>query len=394
MEVEHLVDLISAASGTFTGALNIGTASGGLYPFSVSSSGVLRAISGTIGGLTLSASSLSNTGGTFALDSGGKARFGSSSGNAIIIDPAASVGSAYIYHSSNGGTSTSGKFTVGTDGTLTATGATFSGTITNGTDYWNANGTFRIGGSSGINYSSGSITLGSSGNPITINTSTGALSIGGTLSAGSIVLSNGDYWNVGSGFQLGGASGIKFAGSTVSIGSTGNALTINTSNGNVSIAGSIAAASVTINATTDFWTSGGFKLGGDNGIRYAGSGNIAIGASGNPITINTSTGAVSISGILTTGNLTDGVTVISGSNIQTGSINADYISGGTISGVTAQFTVGTIGGWTIGQSSYLTNSSDIWLHPGTGYTTGGQSSRYIFNNYKQANFFCWLNSSR
>ena len=334
---------LSAASGTFTGALNIGTPSGGLYPFSVSSSGVLRAISGTIGGLTLSASSITNSGGTFALDSGGKARFGSSAGSAIIIDPAASVGSAYIYHSSNGGSTASGNFTVSSSGILTATGGNFSGTITNGSDYWNSNGTFRFGGSSGINYNGSSITLGSSGNPITINTSTGSLSIGGTLVAGSIVLSNGDYWNIGSGFQLGGASGIKFAGSTVSIGSTGNALTINTTNGNVSIAGNLAASSVTINATTDFWTSGGFRLGGSSGINYSGSGNITIGSSGNPVTINTSTGNVSIGGTLT-------ANAISLSSGDFWNSNGDFQLGGS-TGITYSANSVSIGNWRVGINS-------------------------------------------
>jgi hypothetical protein len=49
---------ISAATGTLTNALNIGTVSGGLYPFSVSSSGVMRAASGEIGGWTITGSLL------------------------------------------------------------------------------------------------------------------------------------------------------------------------------------------------------------------------------------------------------------------------------------------------------------------------------------------------
>lgn len=42
------------------------------------------------------------------------------------------------------------------------------------------------------------------------------------------------------------------------------------------------------------------------------------------------TAEVKITGFLTVGNLTDGVTIISGNNIKTGSISADRISGGTI----------------------------------------------------------------
>jgi hypothetical protein len=345
---------LSAAGGTFTGALDIGTPSGGLYPFSVSSSGVLRAISGTIGGLTLSASSISNSLNTFALDSGGKARFGSSTGSAIIIDPAAGVGSAYIYHSSNGGTSASGNFIVSSSGILTATGGNFTGgTITNGSDFWNSNGTFRFGGSNGINYNGSSITLGSSGNPITINSS-GNLSIGGTLTAGSIVLTNGDYWNIGSGFQLGGSSGIRFAGSTIFLGSSGNPVTINTSNGNVSIGGNLAASSVTINASTDFWTSSGFRLGGSNGINYSGSGTIALGSN------------TTISGNLSapTGNIGSfniGSTFLSSGSTDSDSFNYWSASTGVLSTTTlrSRASFGQTGLFMINGANILMNGGQI-----------------------------------
>ena len=99
---------ISGASGTLTNALNVGTISSGEYPFSVSSSGVIRAISGKIGGLTLAADAIQNTGDTFRLDSSGTARFGSASTNAIMISP--TLG---IYHSLDGGTSANGYFTFG-----------------------------------------------------------------------------------------------------------------------------------------------------------------------------------------------------------------------------------------------------------------------------------------
>ena len=55
-------------------------------------------------------------------------------------------------------------------------------------------------------------------------------------------------------------------------------------------------------------------------------------------------------------------------------IRDSYISGGTISGVTANFTTGTIGEWSITNQSYLTNSLDTWLFPSSGYTANGQSS--------------------
>ena len=99
---------ISGATGTLTNALNVGTISSGLYPFSVSSSGVMRAISGTIGGLTLAADAIQNAGNTFRLDSSGVIRAGSSSTNAVIISPTLGV-----YHSADGGSTASGKFTLG-----------------------------------------------------------------------------------------------------------------------------------------------------------------------------------------------------------------------------------------------------------------------------------------
>lgn len=99
---------ISGASGTLTNALNVGTISGGLYPFSVSSTGIIRAISGTVGGLTLAADAIQNTGDTFRLDSSGVIRSGSSTGNSIIVSP--TLG---IYHSADGGTTATGKFTLG-----------------------------------------------------------------------------------------------------------------------------------------------------------------------------------------------------------------------------------------------------------------------------------------
>lgn len=80
---------LSAATGTFTGTLTAGSGSttasmggaNGLYlgsatpgsaPFQVTTAGVLRASSGTIGGLTLAAGSISNTtGATFSITSAG-----------------------------------------------------------------------------------------------------------------------------------------------------------------------------------------------------------------------------------------------------------------------------------------------------------------------------------
>jgi|688.fasta_scaffold09716_7 hypothetical protein len=168
---------LSAAGGTFTGTLSAATGS---------FSGTITASGGTIGGVIIASDAIQNgsTSGnsTFRLDSTGKARFGTSNGNALILNPSPSTGGHYIYHSSNGGTAASGKFSVSDGGILTATGATFSGTITNSTssDYWNNDGTFRFGGSAGISFNGSAITMGSS---VTLP----AAQITGTLTADAIV---------------------------------------------------------------------------------------------------------------------------------------------------------------------------------------------------------------
>jgi hypothetical protein len=185
---------------TITGSLTatqISTSSGN---FSVNTSGVLtaksadidgtiKATSGYIGGLTsgiyIAAGAIQNDvgGSQFKLDSSGKARFGSATGNAIVINPTASNGGYYLYHTSGGQDgSASSIFSVSTSGILTATGANFSGTITNSTssDYWNNDGTFRFGGSAGISFNGSAITMGSS---VTLP----AAQITGTLTADAIV---------------------------------------------------------------------------------------------------------------------------------------------------------------------------------------------------------------
>jgi len=90
---------LSAATGTFAGALSAATGS---------FSGTITASGGSIGGITIAADGIQNSGGTFKLDSSGIIRAGSSTTNAVIISPTLGV-----YHSSNGGSTASGKFTLG-----------------------------------------------------------------------------------------------------------------------------------------------------------------------------------------------------------------------------------------------------------------------------------------
>jgi hypothetical protein len=99
---------ISGAYGTFTGGLSIGS-----Y-FSVTSTGIITATSGTIGGLTLSAQSIGNVGDTFKIDKDGIITVGPASGNHIQIKASGSDGG--IVHMS--GSSPSNNFTLTNTGTL------------------------------------------------------------------------------------------------------------------------------------------------------------------------------------------------------------------------------------------------------------------------------------
>jgi len=118
------------------------------------------------------------------------------------------------------------------------------------------------------------------------------------------------------------ADGTLFANSaTISGNITANAVVANTS---------ISTANFSLTGTSgDLWSStGAFQFGGSSGIKYSGSGNITIGSSGNPVTINTSTGAVTIGGTITAGAITSGST-ITGVTIQSygGSNNIVLTSG-------------------------------------------------------------------
>ena len=87
--------IMSASDGSFTGSV---TASGGLI------GGIYIASDGIQNGATSGTS-------TFKLDSSGQARFGSSTGNAVVITP-----SEGLFHSSDGGANKSGKLTLSPSG--------------------------------------------------------------------------------------------------------------------------------------------------------------------------------------------------------------------------------------------------------------------------------------
>lgn len=98
---------ISTSSGKFSVDTNgIMIASDGQF------SGTITASGGSIGGITIAADGLQNSGNTFKIDSSGQIRSGSSTGAAVVITPTGG-----LFHSLNGGATQSGKLTLSPSGT-------------------------------------------------------------------------------------------------------------------------------------------------------------------------------------------------------------------------------------------------------------------------------------
>jgi len=150
-----------------TSNFNVDT-SGILSASGVDLTGTIKANAGNIGGIIIASDAIQNgassSSSTFRLDNTGKARFGTPSGDSIIINPTASTGGAtdaaksYIYHSTDGGSTSAGVFRVQADGKLFATGAEFTGAIKTGSSITGTtiNGSSINGGS--INISNTSFT--------------------------------------------------------------------------------------------------------------------------------------------------------------------------------------------------------------------------------------------
>lgn len=219
--------LTVVGDGTFSGALSAatGTFAGSLSAATGSFSGTITASGGTIGGITIAADGIQNSGGTFKLNSSGIIRAGSSSGNAVIISPTLGV-----YHSSDGGLNTSGKFTLGLssstisgwtintdsisspsgnvflysagktgdttlriqagssgqfkvydDGSLYASNATITGAITA------TSGTFAGSLSSATGTFSGSVSITGSSSTTTISSTTGLITMSGVSGSGILM---------------------------------------------------------------------------------------------------------------------------------------------------------------------------------------------------------------
>lgn len=155
---------LSAATGTFAGTLSAATGS---------FSGTITASGGTIGGITIAADALQNSGGTFRLDSSGVIRAGSSSGNAVIISP--TLG---IYHSANGGSTASGRFTLGLSSSTIAGWTIGTSTLSSGNLTLNSNGTITT----------SSLTISDTG-AITTTSGNFGVTSGGILSATGAIIS-------------------------------------------------------------------------------------------------------------------------------------------------------------------------------------------------------------
>ena len=210
---------LSAATGTFAGALSAATGS---------FSGTITASGGSIGGITIAADGIQNSGGTFKLDSSGIIRAGSSTTNAVIISPTLGV-----YHSSNGGSTASGKFTLGLASSTISGWTIGTSTISSGNLTLNSNGTITT--TNLTIYDTGRI-LNSGGFEVT---SAGQLIATGVSISGAITATSGSFAG-----SLSAATG-TFAGSLSA--ATGT------------FAGSLSAASGTFTGSlTTNGTAGGY----------------------------------------------------------------------------------------------------------------------------------------
>lgn len=325
--------LAITGSSTFSGNISVGSGNSifkaepltGLWlgnatessaPFSVSVNGAVRATSGTIGGWYLGSSTLQNASSnpTIRLNTSGIIVGATSSS---YIDIAADG----ITHRNSNGTA-SGKFTLttGSSPSLTVNGSitasTFSLSGSNG-DSWSSGGAFQFGGSSGIKYSgSGNLTIGSSGNTVTIDTSTGAVTVA-NITASQFSINTNNYWN-STGFKVGdGTNKLEFVSST----------------GALTITGQIDRGS------NNYWNSTGFEVGnGTNKLQFV-----------------SSTGALNVTGTVTA---------------TTGYFKTGYFGDDT--SLYNYWTVGGSDGKITSASYYQSGYTQIVLDPYNGEITGGR----------------------
>jgi hypothetical protein len=258
--------LAITGSSTFSGNLSVGSGNSifkaepatGMWlgnatessaPFSVSNNGVIRATSGTIGGWHLGSAVLQNASSnpTIRLSTSGITAGSTSS---AYVD----ISADGITHRNSNGTA-SGRFTLttGSSPSLTVNGSITASTFSlsgSGGDSWSSGGAFQFGGTAGIRYSgSGNIVIGSSGNTVTINTSTGAVSVA-NITASQFSIDSNNYWN---------STGFRTGNST-------NYLEYVSSTGVLTVTGQISRDA------NNYWNSTGFRAGdGVSFLRYVSS---------------------------------------------------------------------------------------------------------------------------
>ena len=340
--------LTIVGDGTFSGALSAatGTFAGSLSAATGSFSGTITASGGSIGGITIAADGIQNSGGTFKLDSSGVIRAGSSSTNAVIISPTLGV-----YHSANGGSTASGKFTLG------LASSTISG--------WTI-GTSTI--------SSGNLTLNSNGTITTTN-----LTIYDT---GRIVNSGG--FEVTAAGQLI-ATGANISGAiTATSGSfTGTVTSSSTISGSISITG--ASSTTTISSTTGLITMSGVS---GSGILMSGASSTQASLTPNLLQVQ----GLGYQGAFFMGDAIAGAPATGTLVIDAGGIGT-YIKNGSVLLQNA-LTVGTVGT----KGSYNTANDNIALigvggssDVGRLYKVASVSSRKFKENIEDVNNINYLN---
>lgn len=199
-------------------------------------------------------------------------------------------------------------------------------------------------------------------------------------------------WTLGSTFLQG--NNIKLDNSQIIVGSTASSyldiapssITHRNSNGTAS-----NIFTLTLGASPQLTMSGTIALNSSSTIDGTAAGTVKSGAAsgatalqeGNGVSKN---GSNQINQILMNNGGIAISTASSGTRMQLNNSGLQLFNGLTrtvfLDGTTgsAEFTgkvtasTGAIGGWAVDSNGYLTNNSDTWLHPSTGYTTGGYSS--------------------
>ena len=346
--------------GSFTGNLSIGSSNAifkaepatGIWlgnasyssaPFSVSTNGVLKANSGTIGGWVLAGSYLENSAQTFQINSNASTMYIGpySSGNHIRISA-----SGGIQHTNSSGSAT-GTFTLTPNGSLSLSGTfTISSSSTiDGT----AASTVKSGAASGaaaVQPGNG-VSLNGSNQVTTISTSSG-ISVGTATSGARVELSS-------AGLKAWNSSGTN----TVAI----------LNDGSASFTGVIT--------TQAGGSIGGFSIGSSYISTGTGSSGYRISTDGTAVFGALTTSTATVSGGLT---LSSGTSTLSAGGNDFNNVGNLNTTSGNISTVTGSITAGGELVASFGNSNVLSASPNVYMTTGGAIRkTSGSSIRYKEN---------------